>query len=121
MDLYNDAMESCMMIHKLTENDAYGSEVTRFVRGARFYAAITFDTSIQARVGLSQGVKNMYTIYTRKEKVLDPFDLFERESDGKTFRVTSDSRDKKTPSSSMIDMRVCTAEEWAIPGEVRTL
>lgn len=121
MSLYDAAMESCQMIHKITENDGYGGEITRYVRGATFDAAVTFDTSVQARIGLSQGVKNMYTVYTRKEKVLDPFDLFERKSDGKTFRVTSDSRDKKTPNSAMLDMRVCTAEEWAVPGEVSTL
>lgn len=121
MSLYDAAMESCQMIHKLTENDQYGSEITRYVRGATFDAAITFDTSVQARIGLSQGVKNMYTIYTARNKILEPFDLFERHSDGKTFRVTSDSKDKETPASATIDMRVCTAEEWAVPGEVSTL
>jgi hypothetical protein len=121
MNLYLDALEPCNMIHKITGNDEYGSEITRYVRGATFDAAVTFDTSVQARIGLSQGVKNMYTVYTRKEKVLDPFDLFERQSDGKTFRVTSDSKDKKTPQSATLNMRVCTAEEWSIPGEVSTL
>lgn len=121
MSLYEEAMESCQMIHKITENDSYGGEITRYVRGAIFDAAVTFDTSVQARIGLSEGVKNMYTVYTRKEKVLNPFDLFERVRDGKTFRVTSDSRDKKTPNSATLDMRVCTAEEWAVPGEVSTL
>ena len=118
MSLYDEAMESCVMVHKTTADDGYGGETTTWVDGAHFDAAITFDTSVQARIGLSQGVKNMYTIYTRKTKVLSPFDVFRRESDGKTFRVTSDSIDKKTPNSATLDMRVCTAEEWAIPSEV---
>lgn len=121
MSLYDAAMELCQMVHKISTNDSYGGEITTYVRGATFEAAITFDTSVQARIGLSQGVKNMYTVYTRKEKVLDPFELFERQSDGKTFRVTSDSKDKKTPPSATLNMRVCTAEEYAIPGEVSTL
>ena len=121
MSLYEAALEPCQMIHKISENDAYGGEIVRYVRGATFDAAITFDTSVQARIGLSQGVKNMYTVYTRREKVLDAFDIFERQKDGRTFRVTSDSRDKETPPSASINMRVCTAEEWAVPGEVSTL
>lgn len=121
MNLYIDAMESCQMIHKITENDGYGGVVTRYVRGATFDASITFDTSVQARIGLSQGVKNMYTIHMRKSNLLQPFDLFERQSDGKTFRVTSDGKDAKTPPTAKIDMRICTAEEYPIPGEVSTL
>jgi hypothetical protein len=121
MNLYLDAMEPCQMIHEITDNDTYGGEITQYVRGAKFEASITFDTSVQARIGLSQGVRNMYTIHTRKSKMLKPFDLFERQSDGKTFRVTSDGKDAKTPPTASIDMRVCTAEEYAITGEVSTL
>lgn len=117
MSLYKEAMEQCVMMHKTTEDDAYGSEIVRYIDGAHFEAAITFDTSVQARIGMSQGVKNMYTVYTRRMKMLQPFEVFRRESDGKTFRVTSDSYDKKTPESASLDMRVCTAEEWSIPNE----
>lgn len=121
MSLYDAAMELCQRIHKITSEDAYGSETARYVRGATFSAAITFDTSVEARIGFSQGVKNMYTVYTRKDRILEPFDLFERQSDGKTFRITSDSKDKKTPQSATLNMRVCTAEEYPITGEVSTL
>ena len=106
------------MIHKVSVDDGYGGETVTYIEGAHFDAAITFETSVQARIGMSEGVKNMYTVYTRRSKILSPFDLFRRESDQKTFRVTSDSVDKKTPQSASVDMRVCTAEEWAIPGEV---
>jgi hypothetical protein len=121
MNLYLDSMEPCQMIHRITENDDYGGEITRWVRGARFEASITFDTSVQARIGLSQGVRNMYTVHCRKSKSMQAGDIFERFSDGKTFRVTSDGVDAKTPPTAGIDMRVCTAEEWAVPGEVSTL
>lgn len=121
MSLYDAAMEQCQMIHKVTENDDYGGEITRWVRGATFDAAITFDTSVQARIGLSQGARNMYTVHTRKSKLLQPFEVFERSRDGKTFRVTSDGKDAQTPQTAGINMRVCTAEEWAVPGEVSTL
>ena len=121
MSLYKDAMEQCQMIHKITANDQYGSDITSYVRGATFDAAITFDTSVQARIGLSQGVRNMYTVHTEKTKLLQPFEIFERKSDGKTFRVTSDGKDAQTPAMASINMRICTAEEWAVPGEISTL
>lgn len=121
MSLYTDAMEQCQMIHKITQNDPYGGEITSYVRGATFDAAITLDSSMQARIGLSQGVRNVYTIHTLKEKLLQPFEIFERSSDGKTFRVTSDGKDSQTPAKARIDMRFCTAEEWAVPGEISTL
>lgn len=117
MNLFDEAKERCVMLHKITQDDAYGSDIVTWVEGAHFDAAVTFDTSVQARIGMSQGVKNMYSVYTSKTKVLHPFDVFRRESDGKTFKVTSDSIDKKTPNSAVLDMRVCTAEEWKVPNE----
>lgn len=117
MNLLEESMEMCVMLHKTTQDDVYGSEIVTYVEGSHFKAAITFDTSIQARIGMSQGVKNMYTVSTRKSKVLSPFDIFRRESDGKTFQVTSDSVDKKTPASAELDMRQCSAEEWTIPSD----
>lgn len=118
MSLLNEALETCTMIHKTSQDDPYGGESVTYIEGAHFQAAVTLDTSVEARVAMSQGVKNMYSVYTRKSKVLLPFEIFRRDSDQKTFRVTSDSTDKKTPGSAALDLRVCTAEEWAVPGEV---
>lgn len=118
MSLYDEAREQCTMIHKVSSDDPYGGEIVTYIEGSHFEAAITFDTSVQARIGMSQGVKNMYTVYTPKSKTLFPFEIFRRDSDQKTFQVTSDSVDKKTPGSAALDMRVCTAEEWVVPGEI---
>ena len=103
------------MLHKTSQNDGYGGETTSWVDGATFQAAITFDSSMQARVAQSQGVKSMYTVTTKKNKVLEYHEVFRRESDGKIFRVTSDGDDKATPNSATLDMRQVTAEEWEIP------
>ena len=118
MSLLTDAFESCTMIHKTTQNDGYGGEVTAWVEGASFDAAIVFDSSIQARTAQAQGVTSLYTVTTRRTKVLEYHDVFKRASDGKFFRVTSDGDDKYTPTSATLDMRQVTAEEWTVPGEV---
>lgn len=118
MNLLDAAFESCKMVHKTTQNDSYGSEVTAWVFGATFDAAIVFDSSIQARTAQAMGVKSLYTVTTRRAKVLEYHEVFQRISDGKFFRVTSDGDDKYTPVSATLDMRQVTAEEWIVPGEV---
>ena len=115
MSLLTDAFETCTMLHKTTQDDGYGGEVTAWVDGATFQAAITFDSSMEARVAQSQGVKSMYTVTTKRNKVLEYHEVFRRERDGKLFRVTSDGDDKFTPDSATLDMRQVTAEEWEVP------
>lgn len=115
MSLLTDAMEQCMFLDKRTiEDDEYGGYVVDWVDGARFDAAITFDTSIEARVGEKQGVTSLYTVTTSKSVMLEYHDVFKRISDGKIFRVTSDGDDKYTPSSASLNMRQVTAEEWSL-------
>lgn len=46
MSLLSDAMESCVMLNKITADDRYGGETTRWVEGSHFDAAIVFDTSM---------------------------------------------------------------------------
>ena len=115
MSLLSYAFETCTMLHKTTQDDGYGGEVAAWVDGATFQAAITFDSSMQARVAQSQGVKSLYTVTTKKNKVLEYHEVFRRESDGKIFRVTSDGDDKATPDSATLNMRQVTAEEWEVP------
>ena len=124
MTLLWDSMESCTLIDKTTQNDVYGSVVTSYVRGAVFTAAVSFDNSVQARIAMSQGVKNMYSVVYPKNIgiILMTGDVFERAEDGKTFRVTSDSLDSDAPAaaSPVMQVRRCSAEEWAVPGDVIT-
>ena len=116
MSLLTDAMESCRMINKSVVDDGYGGEMTTWTLGAAFQAAITFDSSIEARIGQSQGVTSLYTVTTPRTKVLQYHDVFKRVSDGKIFRVTSDGDDRFTPSSTALDMRQVSAEEFTPTG-----
>ena len=115
MSLLDEAMTSCIMLDKITRPDGYGGEMKVYVDGAAFQAAIVFDSSMQARTAQAQGVTSLYTVTTRKNKVLEYHDVFRRLSDGKIFRVTSDGDDKSTPDSAGLNMRQVTAEEWEIP------
>ena len=115
MSLLDEAMEKCVYLDKTTAPDGYGGTTISWQEGAEFYAAIVFDTSMEARVADKQGVTSLYTITTRKNLTLEYHDVFRRLRDGKIFRVTSDGDDKHTPASANLDMRQVTAEEWSLP------
>lgn len=115
MSLLSEAMVVCTMQDKTTAPDGRGGMITSWTDGAQFNAAITLDSSMQARIAEAQGVTSLYSVVTNKAVNLQYHDVFRREEDGKIFRVTSDGDDKKTPESANLNMRVVTAEEWALP------
>lgn len=117
MSLLEEAMEKCIMLDKSTTSDGYGGMITQWSDGAEFMAAIVLDTSMEARIGEHQGVTNVYTVTTKKNMNLQYHEVFRRERDRKTFRVTSDGDDKITPASANLNMRQVSAEEWEIPNE----
>lgn len=112
MSLLDQAMSDVVFLEKTKTPDGEGGFINEWREGEAFKAAITFDTSIQARTAAQQGVKSLYTVTTRKSVLLEYHDVFKRLSDGKIFRVTSDGDDKKTPASASLNMRQVTAEEW---------
>lgn len=111
MSLLDEAMEKCIMLDKSTVADGYGGYNAIWSEGAEFYAAMVFDTSIEARRAEVEGVKSRYTVTTQKVMNLQYRDVFKRSRDGKMFRVTSDGDDKYTPDSASLNMRQVTAEE----------
>lgn len=115
MSLLTEQMESCVIMNKQTAPDGYGGYVQTWTDGAEFQAAITFDTSIEARAAEKQGVTSMYTVTTTKALTLEYHDVFRRYRDNKIFRVTSDGDDRFTPASATLNMRQVTAEEWSLP------
>lgn len=114
MSLLDEAMDKCQYMDKVRAPDGYGGVTISWQEGAEFYAAIVFDTSMEARVADKQGVTSLYTITTRKNLTLEYHDVFRRLRDGKIFRVTSDGDDKKTPASAGLNMRQVTAEEFTL-------
>lgn len=118
MSLLLESMESCIIMDKRTTADGYGGYDTTYVPGAKFDAAIVRDTSLQARVAEKQGVKDLYTITTKKVLKLAFGDVFQRVSDGKYFKVTTNSDDRKTPESATLNMRQVNAEEYTLAGGI---
>ena len=117
MSLLSDAFEKCKMMDKTTQPDGYGGYISTYAEGVEFDAAITFDTSIEARTAEQAGVTSLYTVTTNKALTLEYHDVFKRVRDNKIFRVTSDGDDKFTPASATLNMRQVTAEEWRLTSE----
>ena len=111
MSLLTESMESCVFLNKQKVNDDYGGYINQWSEGAGFDAAITFDSSMQARIADKQGVTSRYTITTERSLVLQYNDYIRRVRDGKIFHITSDGDDSYTPQSAGLDMRQVTAEE----------
>lgn len=112
MSLLTEAMEDCTILDRITRPDGYGGYTSEWVSGAPIKCAIVFDSSMQARIAETQGVKALYTITTEKNVNLQYHQVLRRERDGKIFRVTSDGDDKHTPASAGLNMRQVTGEEW---------
>lgn len=117
MSLLNDFTEKCVLMEKRRVPDGRGGSIIEWVEGMEFDAAITYDTSVQAKVAAAQGVKDLITVTTSRALTLDYHDVFKRASDGQTFRVTSQGENNKTPPSAGLDMRQCSAEEYQLTGD----
>lgn len=114
MSLIDSMMESCVFMVQNRTPDGSGGCNTEWTEGKPFRAAITLDTSTEARVAEAAGTVDMYTISVPRSVRLEYHAVFKRLSDGKTFRVTSDNADKRTPLCTALDIAQSSAEAWRL-------
>ena len=114
MSLLENAYEDFTVINKAVVDDGYGGTTNQWTDGATIKGAIVFDSSTEMKVAQAMGVTSAYTLTVKKSIELDYHTVLRRESDGKYFRLTSNSDDKKTPESAGLNMRQYSAEEWKI-------
>ena len=112
MSLLTQAMEDVVMLEKKRIPDGEGGFTTDWAEGVQFKAAITFNTSMEARTAEKQGVTSRYTITAPLNAKLEYHDVVRRLRDGKIFRVTSDGDDVQTPASASFQFLQVEAEEW---------
>lgn len=112
--LMNEFTEDCTLMERTRVPDGEGGWTSTWDDGMTFRAAITHDTTLQARVAESGGMRSTYTVTTERAMPLDFHDVFRRDRDGQVFRVTSDGTDKQTPDSATFQVSQVTAEEWVL-------
>ena len=115
MSLLTQAMEDVVMLEKKRVPDGEGGFTTSWADGVQFKAAITFDSSMEARTAEKQGVTSRYTITAPINAKLEYHDVIRRLRDGKVFRIKSDGDDVQTPKSATFQFLQVEAEEWELP------
>ena len=114
MSLLEESFESFTLLNKIHADDGYGGTITEWEDGASINGAMVLDGSSAAVIAQAIREKSSYTFTVRKHIELDLYDVLRRDSDGKIFRITNDSDEKKTPNSAGLNMRQYAAEEWAL-------
>ena len=114
MSLIECMMESCVFMVQKRTPDGSGGHMTTWEDGEPLQAAIIRDTSTEARIAEATGTVDVYTVSVSRSVRLEYHAVIKRLSDGKTFRITSDNVDKKTPVCTDLDIAQSTAEAWRL-------
>ena len=94
--------------------DGAGGYMTTWKEGDSFMASVIRDSSTEARIADAAGVVESYTVSVLRSTHLKYHDVFKKLTDGKVFRVTSDSDGMKAPEFANINMAQSTAEAWRL-------
>lgn len=107
--MINDDYEDFYYIAVSMIPDGEGGQISEKHNIKEFKAVVRLDQFSETKIAEKSGKNVTYTITTRRNIQLKFNDLIKRKSDGKIFRITSDSR--CTPKTAGLDMRQVTAEE----------
>ena len=107
-------MVPCVFIVQKKEPDGSGGSKTVWTEGEPLQAAIIRDTSTEAQIADAAGTVETYTVTVSRSVHLKYHAIIKRLSDGKTFRITSDNAEKKTPLCTALDIAQSTAEAWRL-------
>lgn len=110
--LLDSMMEDCTILNRIRKDDPFGSYTETWEDGATFKAAIIKNSTTEAQIAEKQGIKELFTVVVEKGFDLDYHDSFKRDSDGQTFRVTSNITDSEAPEASTVKIAKVTAEKW---------
>lgn len=113
--LWESLLEDVIILTKKYVSDGRGGVVPTYTEGETVLAAFSFITSPQVRIAEQVQAVPRYTITTKQNVNLQYHDVIKRKADNKTFRITSDGDDNKSPSVSSLNMRQVEAEEWELP------
>ena len=114
MSLIDCMMSDCVFMEKKQTPDGSGGFDTTWTDGEPLRAAIIRDTSTEARIAEAAGTVEMYTVTVSCSVHLKYHAVIKRLSDGKTFRITSDNAEVKTPDCTALDIAQSTAEAWRL-------
>ena len=110
-------MADCTRMDRRTidRSDGQFGTVDAYEPGAAFRAMLIKVSAPEVRLAERQGLREQYTVVVPMGVALRHNDVFRRDSDGRTFRVTSSTTDGAAPEASTVKIAKCSAERWDIP------
>ena len=96
--MLGDFFTDCTLLARTVTDDGFGSVTETWQDGTDIRAGIIRNSSTEAQLAYRTGAKELYTIVTVGID-LHQHDRVQRVSDGRVFRVTSDSRPAPVPAS----------------------
>ncbi len=111
--------EPCTLLKRVDADtrDGQGGYGGTWEDGEAFEAKIRKETIAPHEAVLAgrQDLGERYIVTIPAAMALHYQDVFRRESDGQTFRVTSHSTDSAAPAVSTIQIAKVSAERWEVP------
>ena len=113
-NLLYQIMTPCKIMNHVRTDDPLGGYTEAWTEGATFDASITKNGSVEAIIAEQQGVREIFSVVTKKTFMLNYHDVIKRVSDGATFRITSNAKDLEAHPASTIQIAMVTAERWEL-------
>lgn len=113
-------MEPCTLMDVVTTGESDGMFGNReyYQPGAKFSAMVVKRNSTEKQIAEAQGIAEIYDVVVESDvKLLKYQSVFQRDSDGVTFRVTSNP--VAAPGISTVQIAAMSAERWVIPHDKR--
>lgn len=111
--LLEDQKTKCVIMNLSIVLDNVGGYDRKWTEGAPFDAIITESTTLESTIASLQKEIKYYGLKVDKNLPLEYHTAFKRVSDGKTFRVKSDSG-MEAPGLSALGMKQLEAEEYKL-------
>ena len=111
MNLLTESLEPFNIMDKSSHPDGYGGVIYMWTEGAEINGAIADMSEDEVVRAQQRGSRASYTFITDKSITLMYGDILKRANGSEYFKVTTDGKDKQTPNSPSLKMRVVDVEK----------
>lgn len=115
MSLIDAESRQCAVIIKASVDDGEGGQVTRYVKGAHFYAVVSADNTVSAKktLGNNEISAKTYKVFYPNRISLKLNDIITTLDDGMVYRVSA--LETVPAKSASLQFNLVSAEEWEMP------
>ena len=92
-----------------------------YIKGAVITVQLIPQEALLQQVAQAITEKKMYTVCVDKGTVLKKGQVFMRNDDKQTFRITESNNERETPASAGLQFSHAKAEKWDIPDDMQII